>query len=96
MRFARSFLALAALCAAAACADGASRITAPSDPSHEETAVGGGWIGSNNVAEDDDGWIGTGVAENGGGWAGSGNTTPPPADTTDDNSYGGTWIGSGN
>jgi hypothetical protein len=81
MRFARSFLALAALCAAAACADGASRITAPSDPSHEETAVGGGWVGSDNVTD-------------GGGWAGSGNATEP-TDTTG-TSYGGTWIGSGN
>ncbi|HEX8673830.1 MAG TPA: hypothetical protein VF710_18175 [Longimicrobium sp.] len=82
MRFARSFLALAALCAAAACADGASRITAPTDRSHDETAVGGGWVGSDNVTE------------NGGGWIGSGNNTPP-ADTTD-NGFGGTWIGSGN
>ena len=81
MRFARSFLALAALCAAAACADGASRITAPSDPSHDETAVGGGWGGTGNVTED-------------GGWAGSGNNTPP-ADTTSTR-IGGGWIGSGN
>jgi hypothetical protein len=95
MRFARSFLALAALCAAAACADGASRITAPTDPSHDETAVRGGWIGSDNVAGEGDGWIGTGVTEDGGTWNGSGNNTPPPADTTD-NGYGGTWNGSGN
>jgi hypothetical protein len=80
MRFARSFLALAALCAAAACADGASRITAPTDPSHNETADG-------------DGWIGTGVTENGGTWNGSGNNTPPPADTT---AFGGGWVGSDN
>ncbi|HEX8210216.1 MAG TPA: hypothetical protein VF584_08510 [Longimicrobium sp.] len=66
MRFARSFLALAALCAAAACADGASRITAPSDPSHDETAVGGGWVGSDNVTQEG---------------GGTGNNTPP-ADTT--------------
>lgn len=82
MRFARSFIALAALCAAAACADGASRITAPTDPSQNETADG-------------DGWIGTGVAENGGGWGGTGNNTPPPSDTTD-NGYGGGWGGTGN
>ena len=84
MRFARSFLALAALCAAAACADGASRITAPTDRSHDETAVGGGWVGSDNVTE------------NGGGWIGTGNNTPPPPTDTIDNGFGGTWIGSGN
>jgi hypothetical protein len=96
MRFARSFLALAALCAAAACADGASRITAPTDRSHNETAVGGGWVGSDNVAGEGDGWIGTGVTEDGG-WGGSGNNTPPPpppSDTIDDGIGG--WIGSGN
>ncbi len=81
MRFARSFLALAALCAAAACADGASRITAPSDPSHDETAVGGGWGGSGNATQD-------------GGWGGSGNTTPPPP-PSDSTGMGG-WGGSGN
>ncbi|HLL82968.1 MAG TPA: hypothetical protein VK420_09965 [Longimicrobium sp.] len=80
MRFARSFLALAALCAAAACADGASRITAPTNPSHDETSVESGWAGSGNVTED-------------GGWGGSGNNTPP-ADTT--NRAGGGWGGTGN
>ncbi|HEX8451977.1 MAG TPA: hypothetical protein VF647_07770 [Longimicrobium sp.] len=84
MRFARSFLALAALCAAAACADGASRITAPTDRSHDETAVGGGWVGSDNVTED------------GGGWGGSGNNTPPPPTDTTNNGYGGGWGGTGN
>jgi hypothetical protein len=83
MRFARSFLALAALCAAAACADGASRITAPSDPSRTGT-----WIGSGNV-------VGSDTVTEGGGWGGTGNNTPPPSDTTD-NSYGGGWAGSGN
>lgn len=77
MRFARSFLALAALCAAAACADGASRITAPSDPSHDETAVGGGWVGSDNVTEDGSGSGNatepTDTTSYGGGWVGSDN-----------------------
>ncbi len=91
MRFARSFFALAALCAAAACADGASRITAPTDPSLN----GGTWIGSGNVTPTD-------TTAVGGGWGGSGNVTQDgggtvtePTDTTG-NGYGGGWIGSGN
>ncbi len=92
MRFARSFLALAALCAAAACADGASRITAPSAPSHD----GGAWIGSGNVTTSDTTAIG-------GGWIGSGNVTGDggagtATESTDTTStrIGGGWIGSGN
>lgn len=77
MRFARSFLALAALCAAAACADGASRITAPSDASHSETADGA-LIGSGNVTEDGGSGTTTEPTDTsstsiGGTWIGSGN-----------------------
>ena len=91
MRIARSLLALAALCSAAACADGASRITAPAAASHD-AAPGGGWAGSGNVVAPGDTTGGT-VNHDGGGWGGSGNVTPP-ADTTGDGRGG--WAGSGN
>lgn len=98
MRLARTLFALAALSTAAACADGSSGITAPTSASRE-TAPGGGWIGSGNVAPTDStgrggGWGGSGnvtTAENGG-WAGSGNIAP--TDSTKDERGG--WIGSGN
>ncbi len=67
MRFVRPLFALAALCAAAACADGASRITAPEAPSRDVQA-GGGLMGSGTASD--------------GGWVGSGNAAPAPGDTT--------------
>lgn len=66
MRFVRPFFALAALCAATACA---SSITAPEAPSRN--AEGGGLMGSGTV-----------VATNGGGLAGSGDAAPAPGDST--------------
>lgn len=97
MRIARSLLALAALCTAAACADGASRITAPEAASHDGAPVGG-WIGSGNVTapapEDGGGWGGSGnVASSDGTWVGSGNAVAPNDSTG--NGRGG-WAGSGN
>ena len=91
MRFTRSLLALAALCTAAACADGASRITAPTGASHDG-APGGGWIGSGNVTPPRDS-TGGATNYNVGGSAGSGNVAPN--DSTG-NELGGGWIGSGN
>ena len=82
MRFVRPFFALVALCAAAACADGASRITAPETASRNAEG-GGGTMGSGTITSGESG-----------GWAGSGNAAPTePTDTT---KRGGTWIGSGN
>jgi hypothetical protein len=106
MRLARTLFALAALATAAACSEGASGITAPVSVSRE-SAPGGGWIGSGNVAPTDSTgrggtWIGTGNLvtseesaqnEGGGGWAGSGNVVAP-SDSTKDGRGG--WIGSGN
>jgi ABC-type amino acid transport substrate-binding protein len=66
MRFVRPFFALAALCAATACA---SSITAPEAPSRN--AEGGGLMGSGTV-----------VATSGGTWIGTGNAAPAPGDTT--------------
>ena len=86
MRFARTLLAHAALCTAAACADGASRITAPEEASRSES--GGTWVGSGNVVSPGGGWIGSGTA------AGTGDVTEP-ADSTGDGRGGG-WGGSGN
>ncbi len=83
MRFVRPLIALAALCAAAACADGASRITAPEAPSREVQA-GGGLMGSGTST----------TSEGGGTWVGTGNAAPPaPTDTTN---RGGGWVGSDN
>lgn len=80
MRFVRPLVALVALCTAAACADGASRITAPEVASRNEEG-GGGTMGSGTITES-------------GGWAGSGNATPTePTDTT---KRGGGWVGSDN
>lgn len=107
MRLARTLFALAALATAAACTEGSSGITAPTSASRE-TAPGGGWIGTGNVAPTDStgrggGWVGTGNVvtsedgaqdQGGGGWAGSGNVIAP-ADSTKDGRGGG-WIGSGN
>jgi hypothetical protein len=81
MRFVRSCFALAAVSAVAACADGASRITAPEAPARN--ANGGGMVGSGNVT----------TTSESGGWIGSGNVAPAPGDTT---SRGGGWAGSGN
>jgi hypothetical protein len=82
MRFIRPLVALAALCAAAACADGASRITAPEGPSRNAEA-GGGLMGSGTI-----------TSEGSGGWIGSGNAAPTePTDTT---KRAGGWAGSGN
>ena len=67
MRFVRPLFALAALCAATACA---SSITAPEAPSRN--AEGGGLMGSGTVVS----------TSEGGGWAGSGNAAPAPGDTT--------------
>ncbi|CAA9309303.1 MAG: hypothetical protein AVDCRST_MAG68-1177 [uncultured Gemmatimonadetes bacterium] len=83
MRFIRPVIALAALCAAAACADGASRITAPEAASRNEEG-GGGTIGSGTMTS----------SEGGGTWIGTGNvTSTEPTDTT---TRSGGWAGSGN
>jgi hypothetical protein len=106
MRLARTLFALAALATATACSEGASGITAPTS-APRETAPGGGWIGSGNVAPTDSTgrggtWIGTGNLvtseesaqdQDGGGWGGSGNVVAP-SDSTKDGRGG--WIGSGN
>ena len=82
MRFARPLFVLAALGAAAACADGTARITAPDAPSRTEE--GGGLMGSGTV---------TTTSESDGGTDSGGATPAEPTDTT---SRSGGWAGSGN
>ncbi len=83
MRNVRTLLALAALCTAAACADGAARITAPDAAAR---SGGGTWIGSGSVASSDSAMGGGSVSSN----------TTAPADSTGEGRGGGGWIGSGN
>ena len=73
MRLARTLLALATLCTAAACADGASRLTGPADPARSE--ADGGWAGSGNSITSSDDAVAPADSAGGrsGGWAGSGN-----------------------
>lgn len=108
MRLARTLFALAALATATACSEGASGITAPTSASRE-TAPGGGWVGSDNVAPTDTTgrggtWVGTGNVvmssegseDQGGGWGGSGNVAATDTAGSGTTSSTGGWVGSDN